>query len=253
MAHPTNDDLQQPPSTKPAVSVLVLPSYRAAVEPGLIDDLADLGYQAEVIRVEANVQDGRSTVDPPFSSASFRLCRLPAPTTPFLAMLFGLCYCQADLVILASGGIRLAAEEVALLLRRQQETSAEVVVAARFGAGSRSNHPWRYRLLTAIVREYLRLLTGSPLRDPRSGLKLFQRDSLAAFIRDVHRSGIPFDPHDLTLLASRGRQTIVEAPIEARFGDAPFGISMALARHVIVTPLRRRTALFRRQSRTSSS
>lgn len=253
MAHQAQSNTERSPSAPQAVSVLVLPSYRASVDPDLVDGLLDLGYQADVVRVESNAQDNRSVVEPPSSAASYRTCRLPSATTPFLAMLFGLSYCPADLILLASGGIRLAAEEVALMLRRQEETSAEVVVAARYGTGSRSSHPWRYRLLTAMVREYLRLLTGNSLRDPRSGLKLFRREALLSFIKEVHRTGIPFDPHDLTLLTSRGQQTIVEVPVEARFGDAPFGISMALARHVIVTPLRYRSAIFRRLSRTSSS
>lgn len=253
MTHQAQSNLERSPSEGQAVSVLVLPSYRAAVGPNLVEGLLDLGYQADVVRVESNAQDNRSVVAPPSSVASYQNCQLSSTTTPFLAMLFGLSYCQADLILLASGGIRLAAEEVALMLRRQEETSAEVVVAARYLTGSRSSHPWRYRLLTAMVREYLRLMTGNSLRDPRSGLKLFRRQALISFIKEVHRTGIPFDPHDLTLLTSRGQQTIVEVPVEARFGDAPFGISMALARHVIVTPLRYRSAVFRRLSRTSSS
>ena len=236
-----------------AVSVLVLPSYRAEVGPELIESLAELGYRADLVRVETSTHKGRASVTPSPITASFRLCQLPPSTTPFSAMLFGLCYCQTSLILLASGGIRLAAEEVALLLQRQEETSAGVVVATRYASGSRSKHPWRYRILSAMVREYLRILTGNPLRDPRSGLKLFQRDALFAFIREVHRTGIPFDPHDLTLLTSRGSQAIVEVPVEARFSDAPFGISSALARHVIITPLRYRSALFRKLSRTTST
>lgn len=232
---PTPTTGQSPLGATPAVSLLVLPSYQAPVDATLLAELSQQGIPAQLVCVYADPSQGDWRVESPSAAFPGYRCYTPAVTTPFMAMLFGLCYCNADKVVLASGGIRLTSERVTALLDTMRQTGAEVVSAAR----SSRRYPWRQRLLSVAVRAYLRLIAGFPLADPRSGLRLFQRAALTDLIRHAQRSGTPFDPHDLLLVPFQGRWRVAEVLTDAEFVGAPFPISRALARHVLLLLPRR--------------
>jgi dolichol-phosphate mannosyltransferase len=92
--------------------------------------------------------------------------------------------------------------------------SADVAVGSRYITGvSVANWPLRRLLLSIGANEYVRIVTGLPVRDTTSGFKCWRRETLALVLQQRLRSQGYALQFEMLYHAYRFRRRIVEVPI----------------------------------------
>ena len=126
---------------------------------------------------------------------------------------------------------------------------ADVAVGSRYATGvSVANWPLRRLLLSVAANQYVRLVTGLPVRDATSGFKCWRRDALARVLEQpLHSDGYALQ-FEMLFHAYRGHQRIVEVPIV--FVERREGASKMSWRVIFESMLRPLSLVLRRPSAT---
>ena len=220
-----------------SLSLLILPGVHSDLDLDLLHHLEARGCPSEIVRL----------VSPPAPQARFqtwepyREYTVDSRWSPLHTALYGLCFCQAPLVALASGGIPVSADLLMQMLEVGRATPADILIASRFAGGSHPRYPWHRLLLSSAFRAASRLAVGRGISDPRSGLKMFPREALLLAFGEamMHSSDLHLVP-----LAYLRNARVAEIPVQVHSGDLHYPLSFRVLldalRDIVRTTSRRR-------------
>ncbi len=224
------------------LSLLILPGVHSDMDPLLPQRLQERGFPSEIVRLTwpPAPQQRFETWQP------YREYSVDARWSPVRAALYGLCFCQAPVVALASGGIPLSEDLLVQMLQTGRSTQAEILIASRFVGGSRPQYPWHRLILSSAFRAISRLVVGRRISDPRSGLKMFPRKALLEALAEAASSSS--DLH-LPPLAYLRRARVTEVPVQVQSGDLYYPLTLrvllAVVRDILRAPRHRKAHDFR--------
>lgn len=202
-----------------AFSILLVPSFRQDLEPGFLDSLEERGYKAEIVRLVRSDGEALYASQQELAERKYYVGR---QWNQVKTALFGLCLCKSRKVIVASGGITLSADLLERMVLSACSESAEVVIASRFFSNTTLQYPIHQRLLSRLFRQASRLAISSKITDPRSGVKLFDRQELLRVLSRIVDSSS--DLHLLPLTYFRYAR-LTEVPALAQPGAPRYPLS----------------------------
>ncbi len=161
--------------------LLAIPCYNEAASiAGLLDEIQRQGLACDVLVIDDGSQDDTFAL----ASARARCVRLPVNLGIGGAVQTGFRFAHQhdfDLCLQIDGDGQHPPEMVPALLAAYRRSPANIIIGSRFLEAGGFQSSWARRIGIAIVRGCLRLLFGSRVTDPTSGLRLLDRKAIELF------------------------------------------------------------------------
>lgn len=150
-------------------------------------------------------------------------CRLDAPHVRAyhyarnmgkgFALRYGVARSRGAIVTFIDGDGDIDPAQIALYLRIMEQAGADIVVGSKRHPDSQVVYPMLRRLYSMAYQALLRIFFHLEVRDTQVGLKLFQREVLAAVLPRLVVKRYAFDLELLVVAHHLGYTRVVEAPV----------------------------------------
>lgn len=227
---------------------IIMPSYRLATSIAAnvrrVDTvLATLGIDYEIIVVDDGSNDGSDSIlvelakDTSFSGHGHLVpVILPVNGGKGNALKAGLKASKGALILLLDADLDLAPEMLPNFFNIMKRDGADIVIGSKRHPDSDIDYPFSRRVASSVYYGIVRMLTGLPVTDTQTGMKLFKREAIEwAFDRMLVKR-FAFDVELLSIAHSAGYK-VVEAPIKMEFGSKRGALTFANVKTVIVDTL----------------
>lgn len=227
---------------------IIMPSYRLASSIAAnvrrVDAvLAPLGIRYEIIVVDDGSGDGTDSVLSELAnddSFAGRAHLVPVILTvnggKGNALKAGLKASKGSYILLLDADLDLAPEMLPNFFNIMKRENADIVIGSKRHPDSDIDYPFSRRLASSVYYGIVRLLTGLPVTDTQTGMKLFKREAIEwAFDRMLVKR-FAFDVELLSIAHSAGYK-VVEAPIKMEFGSKRGALTSANVKTVIIDTL----------------
>lgn len=227
---------------------IIMPSYRLATSIAAnvrrVDAvLATLGIDYEIIVVDDGSNDGSDSIlvelakDTSFSGHRHLVpVILPVNGGKGNALKAGLKASRGALILLLDADLDLAPEMLPNFFNIMKRDGADIVIGSKRHPDSDIDYPFSRRVASSVYYGIVRMLTGLPVTDTQTGMKLFKREAIEwAFDRMLVKR-FAFDVELLSIAHSAGYK-VVEAPIKMEFGSKRGALTFANVKTVIVDTL----------------
>ncbi len=139
-------------------------------------------------------------------------------------------------VLLLDGDLDLSPETLPQFFDVMVERNADIVIGSKRHPQSHIDYPWHRRLASVVYYSLVWMLTGLPVSDTQTGMKLFKREALKSAIDRMLVKSFAFDVELLVIARSCG-YAIAEAPIRMQFGNKLGCLRPKAVRQVMIDTL----------------
>lgn len=141
-----------------------------------------------------------------------------------------------QLVMLLDGDLDLDPAFIPKFLDIMRRDGADIVIGSKRHRDSQIDYPFSRRLASRVYYGIVMLLTGLPVTDTQTGMKLFRRDALQYAFDRMLVKRFAFDVELLSIAHAAGYR-ISEAPIGMHFGDKRGSLTFGNVRTVLADTL----------------
>lgn len=231
--------------TIPEMFSVVMPAYRLsksiAVNIKRVDEvLSALPMRHEIVPVDDGSGDGTAEAITA-TAAEFAAQGRPDVVRPVLlpsnsgkgeALKAGMRASRGTLVMLLDGDLDLDPDMICEFLAIMRRTNSDIVIGSKRHPESQIDYPFSRRLASRVYYGIVRMLTGLPVTDTQTGMKLFRREALQYAFDRMLVKRFAFDVELLAIAHSAG-YSITEAPIRMHFGNKRGSLTMANVKNVL--------------------
>ena len=229
---------------------VILPAYRLAkvIAANLrrVDGvLAALGRPYEIVPVDDGSGDGTGDALAALAEEFRADGRGEGRLRPVLlqenggkgnALRAGLKASRGDLVLLLDADLDLAPEALPAFFEEMDRSGADIVIGSKRHPRSQIDYPFSRRIASAVYYGIVHLLTGLPVTDTQTGMKLFRRPAIEwAFDRMLVKR-YAFDVELLAIAHDAGFK-VSEAPIHMEYGNKRGALTLANVKSVLTDTL----------------
>lgn len=207
--------------SKERISV-IMPAFRLAqsIRENVLrvaDELSRESLNYEIIPVDDGSNDGSAEILSALASDRIHPVLLQKNRGKGDALRAGFQASGGSLILLLDADLDLAPEMLPRFLKIMQAEDAAIVIGSKRHPESQIDYPWSRRFASAVYYSLVLLLTGLPVTDTQTGMKLFRREALAwAFDRMLVKR-YAFDVEVLAI-ANHAGYKVAEAPIRMEYG-----------------------------------
>ena len=123
-----------------------------------------------------------------------------------------------DYILMLDGDLDIKLSSLSGFFDVMVEKKADIVIGSKRHPKSEVQYPWHRRLASKLYFSFVYLLTGLPLTDTQTGMKLFRRSVLKDALDRMLVKAYAFDLELLAIAFERGA-VIGEAPVKIEFGQ----------------------------------
>ncbi len=218
-----------------------MPSYKLApVIAGNVrrvcDSLSALNLKYEIIPVDDGSADGSDKILSALASDIIRPVILPQNGGKGNALKAGFKASRGSLILLLDADLDLSPIFFPKFLEIMTEKDADIVIGSKRHRDSEIDYPVSRRFASAIYYALVRILTGLPVTDTQTGMKLFKRDALAYAFERMLVKRYAFDVELLSIANDKGYK-VAEAPIKMEYGAKRGALTFANVKTVVTDTL----------------
>lgn len=152
------------------------------------------------------------------------------------ALLAGFEKSSGDLVLLLDADLDLSPEMLPKFLSVMEEEKADIVIGSKRHPDSVIDYPLSRRIASFFYYSFVRVLTGLPVTDTQTGMKLFRRSALEYAFGRMLVKRYAFDVEILSIAHNKGFR-VAEAPVKMEYGKKPGALTFQNAKTVFFDTL----------------
>lgn len=203
--------------------------------------LLSLGIPHEIVAVDDGSGDGtdaalRALAADPELGGRLRPVILARNSGKGNALLAGFKHSSGDIVLLIDADLDLAPEGLPRFLEAMEAEKADIVIGSKRHPQSEIDYPFSRRVASAVYYGIVRLLTGLPVTDTQTGMKLFTREALQWSFDRMLVKRFAFDVEVLAIAHDAGYK-VAEAPIKMEYGNKRGSLTLANVKTVLTDTL----------------
>ncbi len=220
---------------------VVMPSFRLVGEIAdnlkrVGDMLSSLGVRYELIPVDDGSGDGTDSVLEALRSDVICPVILKSNSGKGNALREGAKASRGDLILLLDADLDLSPSALPRFLEIMESENADVVIGSKRHKDSEIDYPRMRRFASSVYYTIVRILTGLPVTDTQTGMKLFKREALLYAFDRMLVKRYAFDVELLSIIHDAGYK-VAEAPIKMEFGSKRGALTFGNVKTVLTDTL----------------
>lgn len=198
--------------------------------------LCGLNFHYEIIPVDDGSGDGTPEILSRLTSETIRPIVLKKNSGKGNALRHGVKASRGDMILLLDADLDLTPELLPRFLDEMEKTNADIIIGSKRHPESIIDYPFSRRLASRVYYGIVRILTGLPVTDTQTGMKLFRREAIDWAFNRMLVKHYAFDVELLSIAHDAGF-VVKEAPIKMEYGNKKGALTFHNVKTVLIDTL----------------